>query len=121
MKVSYEKRGQILVEIEPIRYQLDHLQYRMDRAKVHKETVSLGNRILSNELEQDAGDEWNRVTSVVAYNASYMFYWGQMHGLIKALPVTAHTLSNPQQNRIDLKDEKKVNFWSTISYYLACN
>ena len=55
------------------------------------------------------GNEWDTVTSIVSYNASYRFYWGQIAGLIKALPATATTLSNPQQNQLSQQDENKVN------------
>ena len=108
MQVSYETKGQILVEVEPIRYQLDHIQYRTIRAKTEKQVVVLSRRVLSNEIEEGPNDEWDTVTSMAAFNATYRFYWGQIAGLIKALPASATTLSNPQQNKLTEQDETKV-------------
>ena len=107
-QVTFETKGQILVEVEPIRYRLEHLQYRTSRAKTEKQMVILGRRMLSNVIEDGPLDEWDTVTSIVSYNASYRFYWGQIAGLIKALPASATTLSNPQQNQLSQQDENKV-------------
>ena len=118
MQVSYETKGQILVEVEPIRYQLDHIQYRTIRAKTEKQVVVLSRRVLSNEIEEGPNDEWDTVTSMAAFNATYRFYWGQIAGLIKALPASATTLSNPQQNKLTEQDETKVGFISNFKLYL---
>ena len=82
----------------------------MRRAKTKKQTVILGSRLLSNEKEEEEGslEEWDRVTSIVAYNASYRFYWGHITGLIRALPSSANTLSYPQQNQLNAQNENKV-------------
>ena len=109
-KVSYETKGQILVEVEPIRYRLEHLQYRTSRAKTEKKVVVLSRRVLDNEIKKGPKVEWDTVTSIAAFNASYRFYWGQMAGLIKALPASATTLSNPRQNKLTQGDELKVHF-----------
>ena len=118
LQVSYETKGQILVEVEPIRYQLDHIQYRTIRAKTEKQVVVLSRRVLSNEIEEGPNDEWDTVTSMAAFNATYRFYWGQIAGLIKALPASATTLSNPQQNKLTEQDETKVGFISNFEFYL---
>ena len=108
-KVSYETKGQILVEVEPIRYRLEHLQYRTSRANTEKKLVVLARRILSNDIDEAPEEsEWDTVTSIAAFNASYRFYWGQIAGLIKALPAEATTLSNPQQNKLNQQDGNKV-------------
>ena len=64
--------------------------------------------MLSNTKREGPVDEWDTVTSIASYNASYRFYWGQIAGLIKALPASAPTLSNPQQNQLSQQDENKV-------------
>ena len=107
-QVSYETKGQILVEVEPIRYQLENIQYRAIRAKTEKQVVVLSRRVLTNEIEEGSTDEWDTVTSMAAFNATYRFYWGQIAGLIKALPASATTLSYPQQNKLTEQDETKV-------------
>jgi len=115
-KVSYETKGQILVEVEPIRYRLEHLQYRTSRANTEKKLVVLARRILSNDIEEAPEElEWDTVTSIAAFNASYRFYWGQIAGLIKALPAEATTLSNPQQNKLNQQDGNKV-LYQVIDY-----
>ena len=113
-KVSYETKGQILVEVEPIRYQLENIQYRSIRAKTEKQVVVLSRRILTNEIEEGSTDEWDTVTSMAAFNATYRFYWGQIAGLIKALPASATTLSYPQQNKLTEQDETKVLHMSLV-------
>ena len=107
-----------MVEVEPIRYQLDHIQYRTIRAKTEKQVVVLSRRVLSNEIEEGPNDEWDTVTSMAAFNATYRFYWGQIAGLIKALPASATTLSNPQQNKLTEQDETKVGFILNFKFYL---
>ena len=97
-----------MVEVEPIRYRLEHLQYRTSRAKREKQVVVLARRTLSNDIEEGSENKWDTVKSIAAFNASYRFYWGQNAGLIRALPASAITLSNPQQNKLS-KDETKVN------------
>ena len=103
--------------MEPIRYRLEHLQYRTSRANTEKKLVVLARRILSNDIEEEEGEEsdWNTVTSIAAFNASYRFYWGQIAGLIKALPAEATTLSNPQQNKLNQQDRNKV-LYQVIDY-----
>ena len=96
------------MEVEPIQYRLENLQFKMGRAKTQRQTVMLGSRLLSNEKEEGSLEEWDRVTSIVAYNASYRFYWGHITGLIRALSASASTLSYPQQNQLNPQNENKV-------------
>ena len=81
----------------------------------------LSRRVLSNEIEEGPTDEWDTVTTIATFNATYRFYWGQIAGLIKALPASASTLSNPQQNKLTDEDETKVtilhsSFWKTTLF-----
>ena len=107
--VEYVTEGEILVEIEPVRYELKHTVFMKERAKVSQEVVPLGNRVLvhhepvtSEDEEQDETSEneindvtphddndkgrdvthenWKEITSVIAYNATFHFYWGQLPG-----------------------------------------
>ena len=87
---------------------MEHIQYRTIRAKTEKQVVVLSRRVLTNEIEEGSTDEWDTVTSIAAFNATYRFYWGQIAGLIKALPASATTLSYPQQNKLTEQDETKV-------------
>ena len=47
-KVDFVTEGEILVEIEPVRYQLMDTVFITERAKVSQEIVPLGYRILTN-------------------------------------------------------------------------
>ena len=113
-EVEFVTEGEILVEIEPVRYELKNTVFMKERAKVSQEVVPLGFRVLVNpestpddendENEEDEnsidvtgdvkGDDWKEVTSVIAYNASYHFYWGQLAGLIRTLPSSGETYND---------------------------
>jgi hypothetical protein len=107
-EVEFVTEGEILVEIEPVRYELKNTVFMKERAKVSQEVVPLGYRVLvnpelssddeneedetSNEITGDfKRDDWKEITSVIAYNASYHFYWGQFAGLIRTLPSSGET------------------------------
>lgn len=110
----YATKGEILMEIEPVRYMLQDTQYHMQRAKVHNQPLHLGSRILSKDRDEHDYDEdgaevnkggstsraWSKIRSVIAYNASYSYYWGQLDGMIKALPSSATSFTHG----------KKINF-----------
>ncbi len=109
--VDYVTEGEILVEIEPVRYELKHTMFMKERAKVLQEVVPLGNRILvhhepvtsedgeqgetseneiddvtPNDNDKDGDvthEDWKEITSVIAYNATFHFYWGQLPGKYK--------------------------------------
>lgn len=96
--VRYETDGEILVEVQPVRYDLRDVEFLTRRARERREEVHLGSRVLSNELssvdyerDNSESDSWGSVRSVLAYNASYRYYWGRMPGLAKALPSTGPT------------------------------
>ena len=46
-------------------------------AKVSKEQVHLGNHILTRSDKKDSAASYAMVRSVISYNASYHYYWGQ--------------------------------------------
>ena len=112
-EVDYVTEGEILVEIEPIRYELKNTVFMSERAKVTQEVVPLGSRILVNSdpvfedeelddvtedeenevdditerntrddaiTERPKSDDWKEVNAVIAYNATYHYYWGQITG-----------------------------------------
>ena len=93
-EVSYAKKGVILQEIEPTSYELKHTAFINYRAKTQRNPVILGQATLSlpSTMEETSGEKaWQEVSSVVAFNASYSFYFGQLEGLIRALPTTGPT------------------------------
>ena len=65
-------------------------KYATWRAKVERTPVHLGSVLLNNRNQLE-NDNWDTISSVVTYNASYSFYFGQLEGLIRALPAKAET------------------------------
>ena len=106
-QVQYFTEGGILVEVEPVKYNLDDLDFITRRVKVSKEEVQLGSRILSNVIVNSAENNdyydlrlmygWDLIRSVITYNATYNYYWGQFPGLIKALPSSSQTFGSPHK------------------------
>ena len=97
-EVSYAKKGVILQEIEPTSYELQQTTFINYRAKTQRNPVILGHATLSLPVTAEdtlvSGEEekaWQEVSSVVAFNASYSFYFGQLEGLIRALPTAGPT------------------------------
>lgn len=92
-KVEFVTEGDILVEIEPVRYELRDTEFVTKRAKFSSEPVNIGSQTLVNPYfdDYDSGDNqtdtadnnWRHTHSVIAYNATYRFYWGQIPGLIR--------------------------------------
>ena len=127
-KVDFVTEGEILVEIEPVRYQLMDTVFITERAKVSQEIVPLGYRILTNPdqgpEEEDSENEisnevdvaeddvlekgrdvtearWKEIGGVIPYNATYHYYWGQIPGLSRTLPSNGDTYND--HGRIDFK------------------
>ena len=88
--MAFLEKGYILKEIEPQSYELKNTKYATWRAKVERTPVHLGSVLLNNR-NQLQNDFWDEITSIVTYNASYSFYFGQLEGLIRALPAKAET------------------------------
>jgi len=88
--VTFLEKGYILIEIEPQSYELKNTKYATWRAKVNRTPVHLGSVLLNNR-NQIQNSYWDEISSVVTYNASYNFYFGQLNGLIRALPAKAET------------------------------
>ena len=101
--VSFVEKGLLLKEIEPVSYQLTHMKFSTWRAKVHRTPVYLGHvLLLSQNSVPVSSSSWQEISSVVAYNATYNFYYGQLDGLIRALPSKAETYSGgPKFENVD--------------------
>ncbi len=100
--VKFVTEGEILVEVEPVKYSLEKINFHHGRMKTRSEEVELNRMILANDYSSNhyeqreaegVGEDWAVVRSVVDFNATYHYYWGQLPGLIKALPATAETFS----------------------------
>ena len=107
--VTFVNKGQLLMEIEPIKYEIAHIRWIKWRSKVTRTERHLGHVLLANDQNNNNDDDrfssdiyddnsaaapkiiWQEISSVVAYNATYNFYYGQLDGLIRALPSKAET------------------------------
>ena len=74
----------MLVEIEPVRYELMDLQIDEWRKKVSRKPRVLASNVLSNA----AGTFPVHVDSALAYDSEYSLYWGQGKAILKGLPTT---------------------------------
>ncbi|KAK0082720.1 hypothetical protein PV325_009933 [Microctonus aethiopoides] len=81
--------GEILVETEPIYYELKSIKSNLVRKRVNKlEPKILGEATISNSRNEPA-----KLAEAFGYSYKYFSYWGQGHGMIKALN-TSITLDN---------------------------
>lgn len=72
--------GEILVESEPIRYELHDIQRAKWRTNIVRNKTVLGSTILSND-----GEYSNTVESVISYDYEKQIYWGNADGVARGL------------------------------------
>ncbi|XP_018572054.1 protein unzipped [Anoplophora glabripennis] len=80
--------GEILVETEPIAYELKSIKLERFRGRFPRTQKKLGEAVLKNEE-----DVLQHVASVISYKYNYSLFWGKGHGLLTGLPFTV-TLPN---------------------------
>lgn len=81
---DYEKDyddGEILVETEPIRYELKNIKLDKFRSDTKVNTTELGSAVLSN-----VGDRENLVETVISFKYDRTQYWGAHEGVARGLP-----------------------------------
>ncbi|KAF5300306.1 hypothetical protein FQA39_LY11163 [Lamprigera yunnana] len=76
--------GEILVETEPVAYELHGIKLDYLRKRTNQNPIVLGHVILKKE-EESGGVE--RVDAVISYKYNYSIYWGHGHGLLTGLPL----------------------------------
>lgn len=82
--------GEILVETEPVRYEMEKVNMNKWRAKYQRENVVLGSTILRNEdIPEENGDknDFSRVDTVIAYFHNSTTSWGHGHAMLAGFPV----------------------------------
>lgn len=82
-QLEYED-GEILVETEPIGYEVTGIKLDYSRKRSNQDSVVLGSVVLKNEY---GSEEVDRVDAVISYRYNYTLYWGHGHGLLTGLPV----------------------------------
>lgn len=79
-EVEFED-GEILVETEPIRYELSSIKFDKFRERISREPRVLGQSVLKNE-DQSTEEEVSTVETVISYNYTYSLNWGNGHGML---------------------------------------
>lgn len=74
----------MLVETEPVRYELMGLQLDEWRKRVSRKSRVLATNVLSNA----AATIPVHVDSALAYDSEYSLYWGQGKAILKGLPTS---------------------------------
>ena len=83
------KSGDVLVEIEPIYYNLTRVELKWPKKRVIKRTSRrLGNATIANN-----GPEAANMAQAFGYSYKYSVYWGQGHAILRGLNTTI-TLTN---------------------------
>ena len=74
----------MLVETEPVRYELMGLQFEKWRKRELRKPRVLASNVLSNEAATFPA----HVDSALAYDSEYSLYWGQGKAILKGLPTS---------------------------------
>ncbi|KAJ6645451.1 Membrane-bound transcription factor site-1 protease, partial [Pseudolycoriella hygida] len=77
--------GQILVEAEPIRYELRDIKTDKWRTQSFRNVTLLGKTTLTNDDK-----ETNLVETVMSYKFDKVHYWGTLEGVARGLPTTVY-------------------------------
>ncbi|XP_029052705.1 protein unzipped [Osmia bicornis bicornis] len=83
------KSGDVLVETEPIYYDLNRVKLNWPKKRVIKRTA----RVLGEAIIANTGEEAANVAQAFGYAYKYSVYWGQGHAILKGLN-TSITLTN---------------------------
>lgn len=82
-------KGEILVETEPIRYELKAVKLNHARRRVEKRFP----RVLGKATIRNTGESSGIMAEAFAYSYNYSVYWGQGHAVLKGLN-TSISLTN---------------------------
>lgn len=87
--------GEVLVEHEPIRYELRDIKKDKFRTSLHPDPRVLGSRVLAN-----GEDHTMDVESVIDYTYDKIIYWGTIEGVARGLPTEVY--ENPKLPPVNL-------------------
>lgn len=77
--------GQILVEAEPIRYELRDIKTDKLRTQTFRNTTLLGSTTLANDEEIS-----NLIETVISYKFEKVQYWGTLEGVSRGMPTKVY-------------------------------
>lgn len=89
-KEESAKSGDLLVETEPIRYELSAVKLNWPKRRDVKPRIP---RILSNVTITNHGEEPSSLAEACTYTYKYAVYWGRRHAILSGLSTTI-TLAN---------------------------
>lgn len=98
--------GEVLTEIEPVRYELTGIKYVHAKKTVLKSPVSLGEAILANNQNMSG-----QIDTMIGYDDNTSVYWGQVKAMLKGLPTIIRTDSSVLEEfewGITLRDSVKM-------------
>lgn len=76
-------KGQLLTELEPVRYELNNVKYTLLRRRIEKEKRRLSFTTLKNNENVPL-----KADSALAFDSPYSSYWGQGSAMLKGLTTT---------------------------------
>lgn len=92
--------GQILVEAEPIRYELRDIKIDKWRTQIIRNLTLLGSTTLANDEEIS-----NLIETVISYKFDKVQYWGTLEGVSRGLPTKVYeTGKQPTEFNWGLKE-----------------
>lgn len=87
--------GEVLVEHEPIRYELRDIKKDKWRTSYNRDTRVLGTAVLANSDARSAA-----VETVISYTYEKIIYWGTIEGVARGLPTEVY--ENPKLPPVNL-------------------
>ena len=84
MKQMKRTEGQVLVEVEPIKYQLENITFLVDREVKIESKIHLGSACVSADKEDNPN--WVLVRHKLSFLHPSYSYWGHVPGKVRGLP-----------------------------------
>ena len=76
--------GEVLVEVEPVKYEVENITFHDEKEERVETNVNLGNITLISEEED--GDTWVMVKKDLFYDNPITSYWGHVPGMVRGIP-----------------------------------
>lgn len=113
---EFTTTGDVLVEVEPVKYKLSQIKFLSRRKKIKSKVFHVG----SVSLAQPHDLSEQCVTATLQYNYSKSFHWGRVHGTILGLPSEAViSQNNIQLFNFGMKSSKLVDGQWVVKAALA--
>ena len=104
------REGEVLLELEPLRYQIDEVSLVSQGRVSTTEVVTVANISLQND-----GEEAREVSAEVNFRWNSTKYWGRVDGMVRGL----QTLVMGDHTVWGVSRETSVSDWLTVSRHLS--